>query len=140
MSVPTKHRYNMTYFFPYGYTNPSAQTAIHTNLATTASFTASFSTAVNATFYAINVQNVGPSGSTGPASTSASCAASNPGTQPPRGPSGSIGPSGSVGPDLSGCPAGSVLCSDLTPPTGYKYVCIQTGSCSGVTVCPDTLP
>lgn len=130
----------MTYFFPYRYTNIEAANATITEIAITASFTASLNTTINATFYANTVLASGQSGSVGPTSTSASCATANPGIFAPQGPSGSIGPSGSRGPALTSCPAGSVACTSLTPPTGYALICIETGSCGGISVCPDILP
>lgn len=125
----------MTYYYPFGYTNPSALNSTVTNLAVTASVTESTSTTINAAFHALQILATGSSGSAGPAATVANCVGSA-----PQGPSGSIGPSGSRGPSLSGCPAGSVLCANLTPPAGYAFVCIQTGSCGGIAVCPETLP
>lgn len=130
----------MTYFFPYRYTNITAANATIAESAITASFTASLNTVTNAAFHADTVLTSGPSGSIGPTSTSASCATANPGVFAPQGPSGSIGPSGSRGPSLTSCPPGSVACTSLTPPTGYALVCIQTGSCGGISVCPDILP
>lgn len=130
----------MTYFFPFGYTNTTAATSSISQTAVTASFTASLSTITAVAYHTDKIFNSGSSGSVGPASTSASCAATYPGQIGPQGPSGSIGPSGSRGPSLTSCPAGSVVCSSLTPPTGYAVVCIEIDGCSGVAVCPDTLP
>lgn len=130
----------MTYYYPYRYTNQSANSSSIANLAITASVTASTSTVINAAFYAPLAFASGSSGSIGVNATSASCAALNPGTQPPRGPSGSIGPSGSQGPALTSCPAGSIPCPNLAAPAGYSVVCIQTGSCAGIARCPGELP
>lgn len=131
----------MTYFFPFGFTSTTAINATTAATAITASFTASLNSVITSTYYTdFPPANTGASGSVGPTHTSASCAATNPGVGAPRGPSGSIGPSGSQGPSLISCPAGSVLCSGLTPPAGYSIVCIQTGSCTTTVVCPDTLP
>lgn len=129
----------MTYFFPFGSVNPTAAESTIANSAVTASFTASLNTRINTAFYAQSVFTSGPSGSEGNPSTSASCAAANPSAIAPQGPSGSVGPSGSRGPSLSTCPPGSIVCSNLTPPSGYTIVCIETGSCGATTVCPDSL-
>lgn len=128
----------MTYFFPYGYAVANSATLAQT--AVTASGTASLTTTIlSASTLSLPPLNSGPSGSPGPSRNSASCATAFPTETSPQGPSGSIGPSGSRGTDLTACPAGSIQCTNLTPPTGYALVCIQTGSCANP-ICPPTLP
>lgn len=126
----------MTYYFPFGFSNPIAISASFTELAATASLTASTLTTIYTASYAVSSITIGPLGPSGSDATLGIC------TGPaPQGPSGSIGLSGSVGPSLTSCPKGTTLCTNLTPPTGYALVCIQTPpGCSGTTICPDTLP
>jgi hypothetical protein len=126
----------MTYYFPFGVTNPVATSASFTELATTSSFTASVLSTITTASYAGSILTSSPQGPSGSAATLGIC------TDPaPQGPSGSIGPSGSQGPNLTSCPKGTVLCTNLTAPSGYQLVCIQTPvGCSGTVICPDTLP
>lgn len=124
----------MAYFFPFGLVNPAAVSASFAVTAITASITASNTVVPTTASYSVRVSSSGSQGPIGPEASLATCTA-----PAPQGPTGPIGPSGSIGPSLTGCPAGSVLCPGLTPPTGYVYVCIQIpAGCSGTTVCPSS--
>jgi hypothetical protein len=124
----------MSYFFPFGVAqiSPSANFA---SLATTASVFYG-----KTADYAISASSVITQGPSGSAGSTPNCSAYE-GTGP-TGPSGSAGPTGPQGISLTTCPSGSILCSSLTPPSGYYIVCMQIppGCTARTAVCPSTLP
>lgn len=119
----------MVYYYPFGISKSGQSSSFAVS-------TISASAAISATIvaytasHAIVTQSAGAAGPTGPAPTS--CGAG------PQGPSGSVGLTGTRGPALTGCPSGTKLCANITPPSGYILVCIQPppGCTVENTICP----
>ena len=122
----------MSYFYPFGI----IQSVVSSNYATLATSASIFYGQL--VDYAVSASSVITSGASGSAGNTPNCSLYT----GPTGPSGSIGPSGSMGVSLTSCPTGSILCSSLTPPSGYYIVCMQIppGCTSSTAICPSSLP